>query len=213
MVVLITFLLLNSYAGYTENNRLLTRLTDETGKQTANLGVTGDEIKYIYRVGRLTEIHYPQHSDNNVHFLYDPAGRIALRQDGTGSEEFVYDHLGNVAQSVRRIVVPTENQAYVFRTLFKYDSFGRIRNIIYPDGEAVHYGYTTGGLLKNVVGLKQGDNSVYLWNRIYDEQGRKIFQLAGNGVRTDCYKEEYLPLQKFTFFNFYRQSTCTYHLF
>ncbi len=47
----------------------------------------------------------------------------------------------------------------------------------------------------------------------YDEQGRKIFQLAGNGVWTDCYKEEYLPLQKFTFFNFYRQSTCTYHSF
>ena len=184
MVVLITFLLLNSYAGYTENNRLLTRLTDETGKQTANLGVTGDEIKYIYRAGRLTEIYYPQHSDNNVHFLYDPAGRIALRQDGTGSEEFVYDHLGNVAQSVRRIVVPTENQAYVFRTLFKYDSFGRIRNIIYPDGETVHYGYTTGGLLKNVVGLKQGRQNLYLWDRVYDEQGRKIFQLAGNGVWT-----------------------------
>ena len=155
-----------------------------TGKQTANLDITGDEIKYIYRAGRLTERYYPQHSDNDVHFLYDPAGRIALRQDGTGSEEFVYDHLGNVAQSVRRIVVPTENQAYVFRTLFKYDSFGRIRNIIYPDGEVVHYGYTTGGLLKNVVGLKQGDNSVYLWNRVYDEQGRKIFQLAGNGVWT-----------------------------
>ena len=184
MVVLITFLLLNSYAGYTENNRLLTRLTDETGKQTANLGVTGDEIKYIYRAGRLTEIYYPQHSDNNVHFLYDPAGRIALRQDGTGSEGFVYDHLGNVAQSVRRIVVPTENQAYVFRTLFKYDSFGRIRNIIYPDGETVHYGYTTGGLLKNVVGLKQGRQNLYLWDRVYDEQGRKIFQLAGNGVWT-----------------------------
>ena len=32
MVVLITFLLLNCHTGYTENNRLLTRLTDETGK-------------------------------------------------------------------------------------------------------------------------------------------------------------------------------------
>ena len=155
-----------------------------TGKQTANLDITGDEIKYIYRAGRLTEIYYPQHSDNDVHFLYDPAGRIALWHDGTGSEEFVYDHLGNVAQSVRRIVVPTENQAYVFRTLFKYDSFGRIRNIIYPDGETVHYGYTTGGLLKNVVGLKQGRQNLYLWDRVYDEQGRKIFQLAGNGVWT-----------------------------
>ena len=154
------------------------------GKQTANLGVTGEEIKYIYKEGRLMEIQYPHHSDNNVLFQYDIAGRISLRRDGTGSEEFVYDKLGNVAQSVRRIVIPTENQAYIFRTLFKYDSFGRIRNIIYPDGEVVHYGYTTGGLLKNVAGLKHGDNSLYLWDRLYDEQGRKIFQQDGNGVWT-----------------------------
>lgn len=154
------------------------------GKQTANLGVTGEEIKYIYKDGRLMEIQYPHHKDNNVQFLYDLAGRLSLRQDGTGSEEFVYDKLGNVAQSVRRIVIPTENQAYVFRTLFKYDSFGRMRNIIYPDGEVVHYGYTTGGLLKNVVGLKQGQQNIYLWDRLYDEQGRKIFQQEGNGVWT-----------------------------
>ena len=167
-------------------------------------------------IPNICQYHFHNHWWNEAGQLVasiDNASCDYYGYDGTGSEEFVYDHLGNVAQSVRRIVVPTENQAYVFRTLFKYDSFGRIRNIIYPDGEVVHYGYTTGGLLKNVVGLKQGDNSVYLWNRIYDEQGRKIFQLAGNGVWTDCYKEEYLPLQKFTFFNFYRQSTCTYHLF
>ena len=167
-------------------------------------------------IPNICQYHFHNHWWNEAGQLVasiDNASCDYYGYDGTGSEEFVYDHLGNVAQSVRRIVVPTENQAYVFRTLFKYDSFGRIRNIIYPDGEAVHYGYTTGGLLKNVVGLKQGRQNLYLWDRVYDEQGRKIFQLAGNGVWTDCYKEEYLPLQKFTFFNFYRQSTCTYHLF
>lgn len=29
----------------------------------------------------------------------------------------------------------SESYVYVFRTLFQYDSFGRMRNIIYPDGE------------------------------------------------------------------------------
>ena len=138
-------------------------------------------------IPNICQYHFHNHWWNKAGQLVasiDNASCDYYGYDGTGSEEFAYDHLGNVAQSVRRIVVPTENQAYVFRTLFKYDSFGRIRNIIYPDGEVVHYGYTTGGLLKNVVGLKQGDNSVYLWNRIYDEQGRKIFQLAGNGVWT-----------------------------
>lgn len=47
---------------------------------------------------------------------------------------------------------------------YKYDSFGRMRNIIYPDGEVVRYGYTPGGLLKTVDGLKNGDNAIYLWD-------------------------------------------------
>ena len=72
----------------------------------------------------------------------------------------------------------------MFKTQYKYDSFGRMRNIIYPDGEVVHYGYTTGGLLKNVAGLKQGQQNIYLWDRQYDEQGRKVSQLYGNGVWT-----------------------------
>ncbi len=153
-------------------------------KQTANLYQTNDTIEYTYDYGRLKEISYPHHVENNVTFQYDSAGRVAIRQDGTGSEEFVYDPMGNVAQSVRRVVIPTEKQAYVFRTLFKYDSFGRMRNIVYPDGEVVHYGYTTGGLLWNVAGWKQGHTNVYLWGRIYDEQGRKTYQIDGNDVWT-----------------------------
>lgn len=65
-----------------------------------------------------------------------------------------------------------------------YDSFGRMRNIIYPDGEVVFYMYTTGGLLKAVMGTKQGYDAVYLWDRKYDEQGRKTYQLYGNGVQS-----------------------------
>lgn len=153
-------------------------------KVTANLNATGDIILYDYDYRRLKGIHYPYHQESDVTIKYDSAGRVAVRQDGAGSEELVYDPMGNVAQSVRRIVVPSEKNAYVFRTMFKYDSFGRMRNIIYPDGEVVHYGYTTGGLLQNVAGLKQGVSHVFLWDRKYDEQGRKKYQLEGNGVWT-----------------------------
>ena len=31
----------------------------------------------------------------------------------------------------------------MFKTQYKYDGFGRIRNIVYSDGEVVRYGYTT----------------------------------------------------------------------
>ncbi len=155
---------------------------NKIAQQTANLAQHNEEIKYTYHFNRLTEIQYPHHTENNVQYLYDQAGRIAVREDGTGSEMFVYDRLSNVAQSTRRIIMPTDGAAYIFRTQFKYDSFGRVRNIIYPDGEVVHYGYTTGGLLKSVAGLKQGQQNLYLWDIQYDELGRKIQQTTGNGV-------------------------------
>ena len=153
-------------------------------KQTANLAATNDTIRYHYDFGRLMYIHYPHHQENDVRYIYDSAGRVARREDGTGSETFLYDELGNLAQSLRRIIIPTENHTYMFKTQYKYDSFGRMRNIIYPDGEVVHYGYATGGLLKNVAGLKQGKQNIYLLDRLYDEQGRKAFQQNGNGVWT-----------------------------
>ena len=153
-------------------------------KQTENLALSSASIKYIYKFSRLMKIRYPLHPENNVTYSYDAAGRIAVRQDGTGSEEFLYDKLGNLAQSLRRIVIPTENNAYMFLTRFTYDSFGRMKSIRYPDGELVQYAYTTGGLLKSVIGQKQNHQHVYLQNRRYDEQGRVVEQTYGNNVQT-----------------------------
>ena len=153
-------------------------------KQTANLLQHNEAVEYKYSYNRLSEVVYPVHPENNVRYVYDNAGRIAGRVDGTGREEFVYDRMGNVAQSLRRVVLPVDGYVYVFKTQFKYDSFGRIRNIVYPDGEVLHYGYTTGGLLKSVAGIKHGQQNIYLWDRVYDEQGRTIVRLAGNGVMT-----------------------------
>jgi RHS repeat-associated protein len=154
-------------------------------EQTANLIATGGAIQYIYKYARLMDIHYPHHAENDVHYTYDKAGRIKMRTDGIGSEEFLYDRMGNVAQSLLRIIIPTEQNAYVFRTRYEYDSFGRMRSIVYPDGEVVQYNYTTGGLLKNVFGTKNGWRNDYLADRGYDEQGRKIYQKDGNGAWTE----------------------------
>ena len=159
-------------------------------KKTANLAGQGTAIQYDYTFNRLSDIRYPLRPENDVHYQYDKAGRITLRQDGTGTEEFVYAPLGNVAQSVRKVVIPTETAVYVFRTTFKHDSFGRMRDIVYPDGEAVHYGYKTGGLLQSVTGVKNGQQNIYLKNRQYDEQSRKTLQLYGNGVQTNYEYDE-----------------------
>ena len=38
--------------------------------QTANLKEQGTSISYLYELGRLTGIHYPEHPENNVYYPY-----------------------------------------------------------------------------------------------------------------------------------------------
>ncbi len=135
-------------------------------------------IDYIYNHGRLTDITAP-HS-GSVHYDYDAVGRIAKRWDASGTEEFTYDALGNVIGSTRRMAVPTESNVYVFHTGYKYDSYGRMLRITYPDMETVEYHYGAGGLLADMV------SSIYdtICIRQYDERGQRVYQKYGNGTET-----------------------------
>ena len=135
-------------------------------------------IDYIYNHGRLTDITAP-HS-GSVHYDYDAVGRIAKRWDASGTEEFTYDALGNVIGSTRRMAVPTESNVYVFHTGYKYDSYGRMQQITYPDGEQVDYHYGIGGQLADMV------SSLYdtICIRQYDERGQRVYQKYGNGTET-----------------------------
>ncbi len=45
---------------------------------------------------------------------------------------------------------------------YAYDSWNRIQNITYPDGEVVHYKYNTGGMLDRVYGQAVVSNSVII---------------------------------------------------
>ena len=141
----------------------------------------------------MQDVVYSYRPEDNVHYDYDAAGRVAQRTDGTGSESFTYDELGNINQSIRRIILPSEDSTYVFKTCYLYDSFGRMRSIIYPDGETVQYSYTDGGLLDKVTGYQNGQTTHYLASRRYDEQGRVTRQIYGNQVIT-CHT--YDPLRQ-----------------
>ena len=162
-------------------------------RQTENARVRNDYVHYVYDYNRLQDVVYSYRPEDNVHYDYDAAGRVAQRTDGTGSESFTYDELGNINQSIRRIILPSEDSTYVFKTCYLYDSFGRMRSIIYPDGETVQYSYTDGGLLDKVTGYQNGQTTHYLASRRYDEQGRVTRQIYGNQVIT-CHT--YDPLRQ-----------------
>ena len=164
--------------------------------QTNELQQNSQFIEYAYDYGRLKEIHYPEFTENDVTYYYDCAGRIRFREDGVGSEELMYDELGNVKRSYRRVLVPTANYVYFFATRHKYDSFGKIQHIIYPDQDSVAYNYLPTGELSAVVHKPTGIGSALqtiVSNIEYDEYGHKVHQSYGNQVETDY---SYSPLRQ-----------------
>ncbi len=153
--------------------------------RTERMSGCGAYIRYSYCFDKLINIRYPRIPLNDVHYQYDIAGRMAYYEDGTGSTRLYYDRMGNVRLSERRILVPTESNVYTFRTRFTYDSFGRIQNMIYPDGDNVIYTYIASGELKDVSHIPQVGYSVTVASDLtYDVQGRNNFRRYGNNAWT-----------------------------
>ena len=82
---------------------------------------------------------------NDVEYTYgtsgNETGRLVHIVDGSGSYECFYDALGNVTEDIRTIALPGNNDVYRFKTQYTYDSWGRMDQMIYPDGEVVSYKY------------------------------------------------------------------------
>ena len=77
--------------------------------------------------------------------------------DASGFQTFIYGKMGEVTENNRTFVLPNESQPYSFKMKYSYDSWNRMQDITYPDGEVVHYKYNTGGMLLQV----QGQRSYY----------------------------------------------------
>ena len=165
--------------------------------QTANLKEHGASISYQYELGRLTGIHYPEHPENDVSYRYGDEndghhakGRVILRLDGTGGLEYSYDNMGNVSRMLRTIVVPNEESAIgTFETGFTYDSYGKLLDMTYPDGEKVCYWYDSSGQLTEVY-IKKKDGVHYVEEIGYDKFGDRTYIRYGDKSET---RYSYLP--------------------
>ncbi|MBS7321100.1 MAG: hypothetical protein KIG55_05860, partial [Myroides sp.] len=123
-----------------------------------NLINAGQEIKYEYEFNRLTTIYYPSHK---VTYIYGGTsgsneqyslGRIARVVDLTGNKRVSYGALGEVLFEARD--VQSNVGSMVFETRFRYDSWGRILEMQYPDGEQLRYTYNSTGQLKAIFNNK-----------------------------------------------------------
>jgi RHS repeat-associated protein len=165
-----------------------------TSKETAELRKGAKKIGYKYEFNRLKEILYP----DSPHVVYEYgakddagdasgnlAGRIKKVTDESGEEERFYGRLGEVTKERRRVNAFNNPVARTwFETRYVFDSFGRMDQMIYPDGETLTYTYDRGGLLKKAEGVKRGNRYVYVSKMTYDEFGQRARVEYGNGVFT-----------------------------
>ena len=166
-------------------------------RQTANLRDSALFIEYGYDRGRLISVSYPEHPENDVRYYYGGAndpdnakGRLCLRLDATGGEQYAYDDMGNVKETVRTVTVPNEDVG-TFKTEFEYDSFGKLLSLTYPDGEKVCYWYDGSGQLTEVYVKERKNGYRYVEEIGYDKFGDRVYMRYGNGAETEyAYNDE-----------------------
>ncbi|MEM6397898.1 MAG: SpvB/TcaC N-terminal domain-containing protein [Bacteroidota bacterium] len=161
-------------------------------RETPNLIALNEEeplaIEYTYDYERLVLIDYPKNFQNRVEISYgepdapyNRAGRIWLRQDASGGQEFFFDEVGNTTKEIRTLLI-NEASSRTWVSEARYDSWGRLDTLIYPDGEQLVYSYLLGGQLNGFYGEKFGRRYDYLESSRYNEFGELLRRQYGNST-------------------------------
>ncbi len=158
---------------------------------TANLRPSGKQITFRYDFNRLVGITYPTFTGNNITYTYgapgasdNRAGRITRVTDESGAEDRFYGRLGEITREVKTVVGDTGSSPKIYTTSYTYDTFGRLQSLVYPDTEALTYRYDSGGMVREVSGVKGANSYAYVNRLEYDKFGQRAFAEDGNGVRT-----------------------------
>lgn len=114
------------------------------------------------------------------------AGRITGVNQGAGFkvDAFKYDELGQLVEEATTIQVPMYG-ARSFTTTKRYDSFGRILQANYPDGDRVDYGYTSLGELYSIESTVNGVSEMIVSSILYNGYGQISRLDYGNGTYTE----------------------------
>jgi RHS repeat-associated protein len=164
-----------------------------TAKITANL--KGRQVSYAYDYNRLKSISYPDFPGNNVAYYYgapgaleNAASRIVKVTSEAGTETRGYGPLGELVRQTWDIASDTKgnspNSPEVYTTTYRFDTWNRLMQMSYPDGEVLTYHYDSGGLVDAAAGVKSGVRSDYLKRLEYDKFEQRAYLELGNGIKT-----------------------------
>ncbi|MFT3679262.1 MAG: SpvB/TcaC N-terminal domain-containing protein [Ferruginibacter sp.] len=180
---------------------MTTKITPQIRKKMPG----GGGIKYQYDYERLSDIDYPFQYQNKVKYIYgdsgSKAGRLVLMQDASGGQEFFYGKLGEVVKTIRTMLI-SPDFATTFVSEQQYDTWNRIKSMIYPDGDSVMYHYNRGGALQSISSKKLGNEYKYVDRLGYDEYEQRVYLKYGNGTESfysyDDKRRRLTTLQTFT---------------
>ena len=117
---------------------------------------------------------------------FNRAGRIVKVENPDVRAERFYGKLGETVKAIKSFWSHSPPKAWREHTTeYEFDSFGRMRSLVYPDGEVLTYGYDKGGLVVSATGFKGGTEYPYLKDITYDEFGQRTRLELGNGVVTN----------------------------
>ena len=157
-------------------------------------------------MSRPMKVIYPDYDNginnvNDVEYTYYPSpagatgidndrGRLQKLTDATGYKEFWYDEMGNVIKEDRLCSSTPHSSTYLFETEYEYESWGRLKKMIYPDDEEVTYDYDLGGNLTKVTGEMYNEDSGmteaydFISDITYDHFEQKTSCTYGNETTT-----------------------------
>lgn len=167
---------------------------DEAGnlarRITPNLRAQGQAIEYRYDFNHLIGVDYPRFDDADVTFVWgepgaphNGAGRMVRTDDRSGTTTRRFDALGHVVEEIRALR-GRGGRVDTYRTRYTYDTWNRLQQMVYPDGETLTYRYDSGGNVRAVSGFKLGRAFSYVTRLEYDRFEQRVFQEIGNGTRT-----------------------------
>lgn len=166
-------------------------LIEMSTSNMVNTSPTQKFIHYIYNFNRISDIQFPDLqtgiNPSNVHYKYgDPgtgnnAGKIIYQSDNSGKKQYEYGNMGEVITETKTVSgygIPTME----FRTSFEYDSWNRIQNLTYADGEQVWYDYDLGG---NLTRIYNKEGYEYVKKITYDQYEQRTSIELGNGTKSE----------------------------
>ena len=160
-------------------------------KTTANIrAITPDGgIQYSYDHERLIGIDYPSNFQNKVQMHYgapnaphNRAGRVWLIEDASGGSEYFFGPMGEIIKTIRTIFT-SEANVRTFVSESTFDTWNRIQEMIYPDGEVVSYQYNQAGKLQQMWSEKEDRRYPIVDQLGYDEFEQRVFCQYGNGTK------------------------------